>query len=160
MDTRYLDIIDASGKIERSVPVEIAHKELLLHRSIHILVVNDGAEIYVRLRPQTKAIYPNLWTSSVGAHVLSGSSPDETAKKELKNFLGLEVPLQKIGEQKVADTFENELITIYTCRSNSVALNKLEGDAGEFMNTEKINQLANEGKTTPHLLTSLKVFNS
>lgn len=160
MDNRYLDIIDDSGHIERSVPVKLAHDQLLLHRSIHILVISSEGNLYVRLRPKSKAVYPNLWTSSVGAHVVSGSTPDETAKEELRNFLGLETPLKKISEQKVTDNFENELITIYTCNADTVTLNKSEGDAGEFMDFNQIRQLAKEGKTTPHLMTALKSLNN
>lgn len=55
---RITDILSENGEIIDTKDLDEAHAKGLLHRSIHILVVNDAEEIFVRKRPANKPIYP------------------------------------------------------------------------------------------------------
>lgn len=158
---RITDILDENVMAIDARSLDEAHAKGLLHRSIHVLVIDDTGKIFIRRRPTNKPIYPDLWTSSVGTHVLKGMIPDTVAQMALKDFLGLERPLQRLGEQRVHDHFENEVITIYSCRANSIAtLNPNESSEGAFMTIEQIQQLGENDKTTPHLLSALEAYKS
>ena len=156
---KAVDIIDKDGTVLGVEEVQATHDKHLLHRAVHILVINDENKVFARQRPKTKLVYPGLWTSSVGAHVLSGMTPDATAATGLKDFLGLELPLHKLGEAHVTDSFEDEIITIYTCRANAIpSLNPDESNDGRFMSLEEINYYSYMKEATPHLLSSVKLL--
>ncbi len=156
---RITDIVDANGKIIGVSGLDEAHAKGLLHRSVHVLVVNDAGEIFIRRRPSNKPIYPDLWTSSVGTHVLHGMSPDRVAQSALKDFLGIDARVQLVGEALVQDEFENEVISVYICKADTVTdLNPQESSEGAFMPIERIKQLGETHTTTPHLLGALAVY--
>ncbi len=157
MTLRVVDILDDQRQVVAAEPIEAAHTKGLLHRSIHVLVVDGGSQVFVRQRPANKPIYPGLWTSSVGTHVLTGDTDEKTAVAGLRYFLGLEDPLENIGERRVHDAFENEIITVFRCRADAVPnLNAAEGADGRFMSLAKIRELAASGRTTPHLMAALE----
>lgn len=110
---RLLQVIDEAGNQLREETVDKIHQEKLLHRSVHVIVVNNKGKIFLRRRSFKKKLYPGVWTTSVGVHVFVGESPDEAAQRGLKNILGLTVPVEKIVEEKVQDEMENELTTLY-----------------------------------------------
>jgi isopentenyldiphosphate isomerase len=156
---RITDILDEEGRVTGSMSLDEAHAKGILHRSIHVLVVDKTGRIFVRRRPASKPIYSDLWTSSVGTHVLSGMNPDEVAKTALKDFLGLDVQLSKIGEVRINDQFENEFITVYFCSADSiVALDPSESSEGAFMFAAQIQKLDEAHKTTPHLIGAVGVY--
>jgi isopentenyldiphosphate isomerase len=156
---RITDILDENGTVIATNSLDEAHAKGLLHRSIHILVIDDSKRIFIRRRPASKLVYPNLWTSSVGTHVLKDMDPDVIAQTALKDFLGLDAPVQRLGERHVQDDFENEVITFYICKANSIALlNPDESSEGAFTAIEQIQQLGETGQTTPHLLSALEIY--
>lgn len=153
---RVVDIIDEAGTVLRSERLEIAHARHLLHRSIHLLVVNHRSEVFVRLRPRTKPIYAHLWTSSVDTHVLSGTTARQTAEANLPIFLGMTAPLAEIAERRIDDRYENEIITISVCHADAIGtLNEAESEDGRYMTVAAIRQLAHTGRATPHLVAAV-----
>lgn len=156
---RITDILDNDGKVIGTASLDEAHAKSLLHRSVHVLVINDAGEPFVRKRPADKPIYPALWTSSVGTHVLHGMNPDDVAQSALKDFLGIDTPVQRVGETHIQDAFENEIITVYSCTANAITdLNPKESSDGAFMSIEQIQQHGDAYETTPHLLGALELY--
>ncbi|MDO8573652.1 MAG: hypothetical protein Q7R77_02780 [Candidatus Daviesbacteria bacterium] len=158
-DAKLIDVVNEEGKAIKELDSEVVHKNGLLHKAIHILVVDSLGRILVRKRSQSKKLYPGVLSSSVGAHILTQDTEDKTARKNLKTFLGLDLPLVKIGNARVKDKIENELITIYLCRSNTVLnLNPQESDEGNFMKLDEVKRLVKRQLTTPHLAAALKTY--
>lgn len=152
-----LDIVDENLRILKTESSDEIHQKGLLHQAIHVLVVNNDGEIFVRRRSKNKKLYPGVLSTSVGAHILSGQTSDECAKDSLRTFLGLNLPLEKIGESFVKDDIENEYISVYRCRSNVIKnLNPKESDEGQFMKIEEIKKLVESKQTTPHLAVAIK----
>ncbi len=133
------------------------HEKHLLHPAVHVIVKKKNAlEFYIRKRPSTKAVYPSLWTSSVGAHVLAGQDVDNAAQENLKKFLGLETALTFLGKKHVEDAVENEDVSFYVCEIDGMPqLNPEEGEQGKFMHIDQILKLKERSKVTPHLITGL-----
>ena len=83
-----IDIVNEEDQIISQGEVEEVHQKGLLHRSVHILIVNPQGKFYLRQRSFKKPRYPGYYTTSVGAHVPMGKSYDETAKNSLKEMFG------------------------------------------------------------------------
>ncbi len=159
MDQRLLTVLNEDGEPKEALESHEVHARGLLHRSIHILVVNDSNEVFVRRRPETKELYPGVWSSSVGSHVLADETPVQSAEKSLKIYLGLETPLEFVAEVPVRDAQENELIAYFTARSNSITdLNPSESSEGRFMNSDELLSLIASNQTTPHLATGFHLY--
>ncbi len=67
------------------------HKEGYWHRAVHVWVINQNGEILVQKRTAIKTFSPNLWDMSMGGHISAGEEPIESAVRELKEELGLDV---------------------------------------------------------------------
>ena len=154
-----IDVINNKGKVIRKLDSETVHQKGLLHQAVHILVVDEQGRLFIRKRSKNKKLYPGVLSSSVGAHIPTGNNADMTAREALKTFLNLDLPLVKIGSARVKDKVENELITIYLCRSNVILnLNPQESDEGNFMELNEIKKLIKKKRTTPHLAAALKTY--
>lgn len=159
MDQRPLTVIQADGTPLETLTSHEVHSRGLLHRSIHILVVNDRGDLFVRRRPGSKEFYPGVWSSSVGAHVLDGETPIQAAEKNLKVYLGLEVPVTVLAEAPIHDAVENELITYFVAKSNNIDdLNPEESSEGRFMSPNELTTLIENHQTTPHLATGFRIY--
>ncbi len=150
-----LYVINSNEVLLRKENCDIIHKTGALHRAIHILVVNSKGDIFVRKRSTKKKLYPEVWSTSVGAHILEDDTPEITAETNLTKFLGLQLPLTPIGECRVKDDIENELMYVYVCHAQTIdELNPEESDEGKFMSLTTIREMIRKNETTPHLTAS------
>jgi 16S rRNA (adenine1518-N6/adenine1519-N6)-dimethyltransferase len=73
------------------------------------------------------------WDSSAAGHVSARESYDETARRELKEELGVSVPLQKILKFPAAPCTDHEFIWLYRgVVSGDLVPNKCEIDRAAF----------------------------
>lgn len=152
-------IVDSNGTLLHKEHSDAIHKTGALHRAIHILVVNNDREIFIRKRSSKKKLYPGIWSTSVGAHTLEEDTPEETAETNLAKFLGLKLHLNLIGESKVKDDIENELLYVFICHALGInELNPEESDEGKFMSLDTIREMIKRNKTTPHLSASIDLL--
>jgi len=154
-ESSMLYVIDSNGTLLRKENSDVIHKTGALHRAIHILVANGDREIFVRKRSIKKKLYPGVWSTSVGAHILEKNTPEKTAETNLTKFLGLQLPLVLIAECQVKDDIENELIYVFICYADAInELNPKESDEGKFMSLKTIRKMIRREETTPHLTAS------
>ena len=87
-----LDILDENGNKTGFVEdrSEI-YKKGLWHRTSHIWIINDNNELLMQKRNPDKKTYPNLWAISVAGHVDAGETSRDTAVRELKEEVNLDV---------------------------------------------------------------------
>lgn len=119
-ESPMLYVIDSNGTLLHKENSDTIHKTGALHRAIHILVVNNDREIFIRKRSIKKKLYPGVWSTSVGTHILEDDTPEKTAETSLIKFLGLKLPLTLIDECRVKDEIENELLYVFVCHSESI----------------------------------------
>ncbi len=142
-----LDIVDEEDNVTGSASSEEIHEKYLLHRAVHILIIDSKGRIFCRQRSPKKERYPGYWSTSAGSHIASGESYEETTAT-LKNDLGIS-ELEMIGKIRVRDQHENEMCTVYIGHSDKVNIN------GRFFSIDEIKKL---DKFTPHLLKSVEVY--
>ncbi len=70
---------------------EEIHQKGLLHKEIHVWFYTPQDEIIFQHRAAGKDTYPNLLDATVGGHVEQGDSYLETALKEAREEVGIEI---------------------------------------------------------------------
>lgn len=92
-----IDVLDEFGNPTGQVETkEEIYKKGLWHRSSHIWIENDNQELLVQKRNPNKQTFPNLWAISVAGHVDSGETSRQTAVRELKEEVNLDVKPEEL----------------------------------------------------------------
>jgi 16S rRNA (adenine1518-N6/adenine1519-N6)-dimethyltransferase len=126
-------IVDKKDRIVGFANRSRTHGNNLLHRAVHILIFNEAGEVYLQQRSRWKDRHPLKWDSSAAGHVAARESYDQTARRELREELGVGVSLQKISKLPAAQCTDNEFIWLYrgvVC--GDLAPNKCEIESGAF----------------------------
>ena len=90
------DVCDECDRVIGQAPRSIVHARKLLHRAVHVFVINSTGQLLVQKRSATKDEYPLCYTSSASGHLATGESYDAAAQRELLEELGLRAALQPL----------------------------------------------------------------
>jgi 16S rRNA (adenine1518-N6/adenine1519-N6)-dimethyltransferase len=135
----YIDIVDKCNKVIRSGERGCVHNEKLFHRAVHIFIFNSKGELFVQKRSENKKEHPWKYDSSAAGHLDAGESYDDAAKRELKEELGISVPLKKIMEIDACRETGNEFVRVYTAiTDDEININRDEIEEGHFWKSEDI----------------------
>ncbi len=120
----YLDLVDENdnviGKEKRS---EIHKNKLPNFRVINAFIINDEGELWIPRRTADKVNDPLALDMSVGGHVESGSTYEETFIKETQEELNIDVtkiPYKEIGYFKAGEYGLKCFQKVYEIRQNTV----------------------------------------
>lgn len=91
-----------AGKME-------AHKKALLHRAVSVFVVNSKEEWILQRRAFDKYHSNGLWTNTCCTHPFPGESNIESAKRRLREEMGLECQLQELFSFTYMEKLDNGL---------------------------------------------------
>ena len=87
----FLDVINDKGeKTGEVVTREYAHKNGILHRVIHVWIINDKHELLIQRRSATKEWAPNKLYVSMGCHIISGEDNFQAIIREMDEELGID----------------------------------------------------------------------
>jgi len=146
-----LDIVNEKNEVISKEDREIAHEKHLLHRAIHIIILNSKNQILLQLRKSTKKQYPLYWDGSVAGHVSSGETVEECAYKEMKEEIGIKTNLVLIGKFIINNDIEHEMVSVFFGRSDGpFSFDEEEIENAKFFDVEKLKIEAENMKTTPH----------
>src|SRR5437016_5265987 len=133
-DNERFPVVDENDRILRDASRSEVHANNLRHRAVHILIFNAAGEVYLQQRSRWKDRHPLKWDSSAAGHVAAAERYDETARRELKEELGVSVPLRKILKLPAARRTDHEFIWLYKgVVSSELAPNKCEIQRGIFL---------------------------
>src|SRR3989344_9608929 len=97
--TEYMDIINEKNEVMGKTTKEEIYVKKLPHRIVHIFVINPKTkEVYVQQRAKTVSFLPEYYCTSAGGHVRAGETYDQAPQRELKEELGLSVPVRKVAD--------------------------------------------------------------
>ena len=114
MNTDIFDIVDANDQVIGSYPRDEVHAKGLLHRAAHILIYNANGELLIQLRSPAKDRHPDTWDSSAAGHVDSGEDYLTAAHRELREELGINVPvLKEIAYLRACEATGQEFVKVY-----------------------------------------------
>jgi len=119
---------------QSSIKTTEVHGNNLRHRAVHILIFNHAGDVYLQQRSRWKDRHPLKWDSSAAGHVAAGETYDDTARRELKEELGISVPVQKIAKLPASQKTDQEFVWLYRgVASGDVVPDKSEIEKGAFM---------------------------
>lgn len=112
----------------------------LIHRATYILVFNSRGELFVQKRTTTKDIYPGYYEIAAGGVVLAGESYELSAKRELKEELGVDSDnLTHLFDNFHDDGNNRVWGRVFSCTYDGpMQLQEEEVESGNFMKTEDI----------------------
>ncbi len=110
----FIDIVNKHGKPTGiSERKSVIHKKGLYHHTAHVWFYTETEEILLAQRSAKKTICPLLWDVSVAGHVDSGETIEDTAIRETKEEIGLDIfknDLKKIGVFECFQNYQNGII--------------------------------------------------
>lgn len=102
-DAELVDVLDETGRVVGTVTRREMRARRLPHRSTYILVFDPAGHLFVHLRTATKDVYPGHWDPCVGGVLGAGEDFDAGARRELREELGVDAPLERLFPFRWAD---------------------------------------------------------
>lgn len=155
-----VEIVDRDNTSIGAVSRRIMRQQGLIHRASYILVFNRSGELFLQKRTMSKDIYPGFWDLAAGGVVLAGESYEESAKRELREELGVAgVQLRRLFDQYYEDENNKVWGRIFACTSEGpFTLQAEEIDYGRFMSLAEIEQLHQTEPVTPDGMALLRLL--
>jgi 16S rRNA (adenine1518-N6/adenine1519-N6)-dimethyltransferase len=154
-------VVDKGDRICGYASRAEVHGNNLLHRAVHIFIFNEAGSVYLQQRSRWKDRYPLKWDSSAAGHVTADENYDETARRELKEELGVAVPLEKIFGLTASQRTDYEFIRGYRgVVSEDLIPSRCEIERGAFFEPSVIDgwTSARPGDFAPGFLECWKAY--
>jgi len=92
------DVVDEADAVVGRATRREVHERKLLHRAVHVFVVNRHGELLLQKRSRFKDAHPGVWDSSAAGHLDAGEDYPAAAIRELDEELGVTgVTAEEIG---------------------------------------------------------------
>lgn len=146
--SEFFAIVDENDNvIGKATRKECHSNRNLIHRSVYVFVVNSDNEVFLQKRSMSKDLYPGFFTASATGHVDYGEDYDEAAKRELKEELGIDAPLFRLGKVSSFTENEREISMLYMCRFDGlIRFNQKEIAEGGFFSVDEIESSLRNGE--------------
>ena len=126
-------VVDEADRVVGQASRATVHGNNLLHRAVHILLFNRRNEIFLQKRSRLKDRHPCLWDSSAAGHVDAGEDYDAAAARELREELGVNVPVTRVVKLPASERTGQEFIWLYEGRHDGpFELARSEIELGDF----------------------------
>ncbi len=134
-----LAAVDQNDQPLRPLDRATIHRENLLHRAVHIFILNRRGELLLQKRSYRKDKFPRCWDSSAAGHVNTGEAYRDCAIRELKEELGVTIALADLGRIPASEVTGNEFIEIFFgIHDGPFSWNQHEIETGGFFELEMI----------------------
>jgi isopentenyl-diphosphate Delta-isomerase len=135
----YFDVADEHDRTIGRELRSVVHARKLLHRAVHIFVLNSRGELLLQLRSAIKDEYPDCYTSSASGHLSAGETYDAAAPRELDEELGLAGPLERLHKFPAGPQTSHEHTVLYRLVTDAVPrIDPQEIAAAEFHSFDEI----------------------
>ncbi|CAN5435985.1 hypothetical protein BH18VER2_BH18VER2_05500 [soil metagenome] len=106
-------VVDEMDRVTGAMARSEVHGNNLRHRAVHIFLFNPAGELLLQKRSRWKDRHPNVWDSSAAGHVGAGEEYDETARRELREELGVTTSLTRVTQLPASEKTGQEFIWLY-----------------------------------------------
>lgn len=156
-DGPSVEVIDKDNRPLAVLPKRMVHRQLLMHRSVQVMVFDMERKIYLQKRNRHKQFFPGRWDISVRTHPRAGESTHDAALRALKEELNLEVDHpQFIRELPAGPETGFEHVSLYAVYKNvqPISPNTEQVSEGYFYSQEELTCLIKEFREllTPNLV--------
>jgi 16S rRNA (adenine1518-N6/adenine1519-N6)-dimethyltransferase len=136
-----LAVVDANDQPLAPRDRATIHKENLLHRAVHVLLLNRHGELLLQKRSYRKDRFPGRWDSSASGHVDAGESYRRCAGRELEEEIGVTAPLVELAKVPASAATGHEFIQVFGgIHEGPFHWNQHEIDTGGFFPIELVDQ--------------------
>jgi 16S rRNA (adenine1518-N6/adenine1519-N6)-dimethyltransferase len=133
MGNERFPVVDKNDRILRYARRSDVHGNNLRNRAVHILFFDQSGEVYLLNRSRWKDRHPLKWDSSAAGHVAAEESYEETARRELEEELGINIPLEKLLKLPASARTEQEFVWLYRGEiPGNPIVNRSEIETGAF----------------------------
>jgi 16S rRNA (adenine1518-N6/adenine1519-N6)-dimethyltransferase len=134
-----LAVVDQNDQPLKPTDRATIHRENLLHRAVHILLVNHRGELLLQKRSYRKDRFPRHWDSSAAGHVDADESYQDCAMRELQEETGVVATLTKLGRVPASDVTGHEFIEVFAgIHDGPFHWNQHEVETGGFFRLEMV----------------------
>ena len=119
----------------------------LIHRAVFVLIYSKKNQLLWQKRSETKDTSPGEWVTSVSGHVSSGDGYYETAVREIREELGVDLDVEFLGKFLFHYPREKEYSAIFRAYSDGpFAFNREEISEIKFMTIGEISEREARGE--------------
>jgi len=147
------DIVTEDDVVIGQAPRRACHGDpSLIHRAVHVLVVNTAGDLLLQKRAMHKDIQPGRWDTSVGGHLNPGEPYLAAARREMAEELGVSgLPLTGLYRSKMRNAIESENVMTYLARCEGpFQAEPREIDELRFWSATEIEAALGSGVFTPN----------
>jgi 16S rRNA (adenine1518-N6/adenine1519-N6)-dimethyltransferase len=112
------DVCDEEDRVIGQAPRSVVHARRLLHRAVHVFVVNSAGQLLLQQRSAAKDEFPLCYTSSASGHLAAGEDYAAAAARELQEELGLALALRPLHKFKATPQTSYEHTMLYLARTD------------------------------------------
>jgi 16S rRNA (adenine1518-N6/adenine1519-N6)-dimethyltransferase len=135
----FLAVVDENDRPLSSMDRATIHRDNLLHRAVHIFLMNQRGELLLQKRSYRKDRFPRRWDSSAAGHVDADESYQDCARRELREEVGVEAPLERLGRLPASEMTGHEFIEIFAgLHEGPFRWNQHEIETGGFFKLDMI----------------------
>ena len=150
-DHELLDVVDEHNNVTGQTTRREIHDNGLMHRSVHIFLVDHGGRLYIQKRADNKETFPGAHDSSAAGHVNAGEGYHESAVREMEEELGLSPDQHEmfhVGELSANEDNGWEHVRFYISRTRHQPVpNPDEVAHGAFYTLDEVEDLIARGDT-------------
>lgn len=111
--TSLIDWVDEEDHPVGRVPRGDALQLGASFRTVHVFVFHDEELLLQQLSP-TRERHPERWGSSVAAYLHAGEDYERAARRRLREELGLDGALTRVGKTRMEDERSLKFVELYT----------------------------------------------
>lgn len=146
----WFDVVDALDRPIHRERRAVVHERALLHRAVHVMVLDSEERLLVQKRSASKDVAPGTWCSSCSGHVDAGEAYLAAAVRELEEEIGVRVAPEDLRPVLWASACEEtgrEFVWVYLLRHEG----PFHFDEKEVSALEKLSreELAKRAKESP-----------
>jgi isopentenyl-diphosphate delta-isomerase len=158
----YLDVLDEDGnKTGKTKLRSKVHRDGDWHAATHIWILNSDKELLIQKRSLEKDTHPNYWDISAAGHISAGDEIEDSARREIKEELGLDIKptelkhLYTYKQEYNSDGVNNKQLNyVYLLEkdidTSKLVLQKSEVSEVKFIPYQKLAVLSMNGILVPH----------
>jgi len=112
------DVVDENDQVTGQATRGEVHSGKLLHRAVHVFVVNTRGDLLLQQRSMFKDVHPGVWDSSVSGHLDAGEDYATAAARELNEEMGIrtEYAPEEIARIRPCENTGWEHVRLYLTR--------------------------------------------
>lgn len=115
--SEMFDVVNEKNEVTGQLTRGEVHARKLLHRAVHIFVINKRGHIYLQQRSHLKDVSPLKWDSSAAGHLDAGEGYESAAVRELGEEIGIHVDSTELAAQIPAgDNTDHEFVQLRLAR--------------------------------------------